>query len=138
MASPRLQAQTSPGPGLRDETLFLQHHRHRAVRCPEPHPGKRPASGFPAQLLRRAEMNLRFVWTCLMMGARRASEGWPALARRAPTILALLTLASAAQAAEIATNGSGSGARTDPATSRGKRDPAPADDVIIQKKDVVF
>src|SRR6266849_1384811 len=103
MASPRLQAQTSPGPGLRDETLFLQHHRHRAVRCPEPHPGKRPASGFLAQLLRGTENAMKPWLIRLMMGARRASEGWPSLARRAPIIVALLMVASAAQAAEIAT-----------------------------------
>src|SRR5207248_1848768 len=40
-------------------------------------------------------------------------------------------------AAEIASNGFGGGAWSDPASWRGKKVPGPDDDIIIQKNDVV-
>ncbi len=46
-------------------------------------------------------------------------------------------MASHACAAEIASNGLGGGAWSDPATWRGKSVPGPSDDVVIQKNDVV-
>jgi hypothetical protein len=41
-------------------------------------------------------------------------------------------------AAEIASNGAGGGAWSDPSTWRGKKAPGPDDDVVIQKNDVVI
>lgn len=58
---------------------------------------------------------------------------------RAKQLLLLLVLVSSpAAAAEISSNGTGGGPWTDPATWRGKIVPGPADDVIIQKHDVVL
>jgi hypothetical protein len=51
--------------------------------------------------------------------------------------LILMLAAASAQAADIATNGLGGGAWSDPATWGGKKVPGPTDDVIIQKLDIV-
>lgn len=55
------------------------------------------------------------------------------------TVAAILFLATSAvaQGAEISTNGIGGGPWSDPATWRGKAVPARADDVVIQKHDIV-
>jgi hypothetical protein len=79
---------------------------------------------------------MKFVLARLMKGARRASKGWPSLARRAAIIVVFL-MASTAQAAEVLSNGFGGGAWSDPATWRGKKVPLPADDVVIQKNDII-
>jgi hypothetical protein len=50
----------------------------------------------------------------------------------------LLIAERATPAAEIATNGVGGGAWTDPATWRGKKVPTADDDVVIQKNDIVI
>jgi hypothetical protein len=47
-------------------------------------------------------------------------------------------MASWGQAAEILSNGFGGGSFSHPATWRGKKVPGPADDVVIQKNDIVY
>jgi parallel beta-helix repeat protein len=73
----------------------------------------------------------------LISGARRASAGWPSLARRA-SIVVIFLAAGSTQAAEVLSNGFGGGSWSDQATWRGKKVPGPTDDVIIQKNDIVF
>lgn len=71
-------------------------------------------------------------------GARGASKGRPLLALRAAVCFLLLMIVSAAQAAEVLSNGIGGGPWSDPATWRGKKVPQPDDDVIIQRNDIIF
>jgi hypothetical protein len=52
-------------------------------------------------------------------------------------LAAHISIAACAPAAEIASNGFGGGPWTDPATWRGKTVPGSADDVVIQKNDII-